>query len=148
MSNPFPLAPRYRLDDEDTWLIGIDPIRRYWLAINGDETLQAVISGLDSEDFAAFREAVFSFREMHSGDSVQLPTRAGSPLIVKCVAKNCFLLEGEVNGYAACHLFDHESLESLLMTAHPDWVCAPQHKALGSKLLSLAWSQPTVSQVA
>lgn len=148
MSNLFPLSPRYRLDDEDTWLIGIDPIRRYWLAVNGDETLQTVIPGLDSEDLAAFRNAVLSFRDMGAGDSIQFPTKVGLPLTVNCVAKNCFLLEGDVNGHPACHLLDCESLESLLMTAHPDWVCAPQHKALGSKLLSLSWDQPAVSKVA
>ena len=45
MSDSFPLAPRYRLDDEDAWLVGIDPLRRYWFAANGDETIQVVVPG-------------------------------------------------------------------------------------------------------
>lgn len=148
MSNHFPLAPRYRLDDEDSWLIGIDPIRRYWLAVNGDEAIRAIIPGLSVSDFEAFRDLVRSFRSMRPSDSLQLPTAVGMPLMVKCVSKNCFLVEGEIDGAPASHMFDQESLESLLMTAHPDWVCAPQHQALGSKLLSLSWTQPATSAVA
>jgi len=46
------------------------------------------------------------------------------------------------------HLFDYESLESLLMTAHPDWRCAPEHLALGRSLLSVAFEQPAAAKVA
>ncbi len=40
------LAPRYRLDDDSSWLLAIDPVRRYWIAINGDERLSTEIAGL------------------------------------------------------------------------------------------------------
>ncbi|MEM9008357.1 MAG: hypothetical protein AAGE59_33215 [Cyanobacteria bacterium P01_F01_bin.86] len=148
MSDSFPLAPRYRLDDEDAWLVGIDPLRRYWFAANGDETIQVVVPGLSTHSFEGFREAILAFRAMRSGSSIELPTALGTTLEVKCVSRNCFLLEAEVNGFTASHLFDQEALESLLMTAHPDWCCAPHHEDLGRRMLSLSWNKSANAEVA
>lgn len=148
MSNSFPLSPRYRLDDGDAWLVGVDPLRRYWLSANGDETVPVVIPGLTSNSFEAFRDSVLAFRSLRPGDSVQLPTTIGVLLTIKCVSRNCFLVDGDVNGFPASHLFDQESLESLLMTAHPDWKCAPHHQELGRQMLSLSWEKPASIGVA
>lgn len=148
MSEHFPLVPRYRLDDEQAWLVGIDPLRRYWLLVNGDESTPVILPGLNTEDFDAFRAAILTFREMTAGDTLRLPTAMGTELVVKCVSKNCFVIDTDVNGHPATHLFDQESLESLLMTAHPDWRCAPHHKDLGRQMLSLSWEQPAAMKAA
>ena len=148
MLQPFSLIPRYRLDDESTWLIGIDPLRHYWLSVNGDETMPTLVPGLSTDHFAAFRQAILAFRDMRLGDSIQLPTAMHSPLVITCVSQNCFSVQGDVNGFPASHLFDQESLEALLMTAHPDWRCADHHADLGRKLLSLSWQQPTATKAA
>ncbi|NER82183.1 MAG: hypothetical protein F6K42_22005 [Leptolyngbya sp. SIO1D8] len=148
MGSFFPLVSRYRLDDEDTWLVGIDPLRRYWLSVNGDKTLPLVVPGLNASCREDFREAILAFREMRPSDSIQLPTAVGMPLTVKCISRNCFLIEANVNGCPASHLFDQESLESLLMTAHPDWRCAPHHKELGRQMLILSWEKPAAVEVA
>ena len=148
MSDSFPLSPRYRLDDGDSWLVGIDPLRRYWLAANGNEATPVVIPGLSANSFEAFRDSVLAFRSLRSGDTVQLPTAIGVSLTIRCVSRNCFLVDGDVNGFAASHLFDQESLESLLMTAHPAWQCAPHHEELGRQMLSLSWDKPAAVGVA
>ena len=146
MSDRFPLVPRYRLDDEQVWLVGIDPLRRYWLLVNGDEAKPIILPGLSTSDFDQFRKAILSFRDMAAGDALAMPTSTGTTLTVRCASKNCFAIDCDVDGYPATHLFDQESLESLLMTAHPDWQCAPHHRELGRKTLSLSWNQPTVSK--
>jgi hypothetical protein len=148
MSDRFPLVPRYRLDDEQVWLVGIDPLRRYWLLVNGDEATPVIMPGFSTDNFDGFREAILTFHRMAAGETLTLPTAIGTDLTVSCVSKNCFVIDADVNGHAATHLFDQESLESLLMTAHPDWQCAPHHKELGGQLLALAWEQPAAAKVA
>jgi hypothetical protein len=144
----FPLAPRYRLDDEQYWLVGIDPMRRYWLLVNSEAALTVTIPGLSVEAFSEFRDAILAFRNLNIGESITLPTAIACKLVITCVSKNCYAIASDVNGYPVSHLFDHESLESLLMTAHPDWKCAPHHKELGRQLLSVAWNKTTATQVA
>ena len=148
MSDRFPLLPRYRLDDEQHWLVGIDPLRRYWLLVNGDEAAPVILPGLSTDNFDVFRDAILTFRDMVSGDTLELPTAIGTELAIKCVSKNCFVIDTEVNGNPATHIFDQESLESLLMTAHPDWKCAPHHEELGRQMLSLSWEKPAAVNVA
>ncbi|MEM9121132.1 MAG: hypothetical protein AAGD09_25115 [Cyanobacteria bacterium P01_F01_bin.56] len=143
MSDRFPLVPRYRLNDEQTWLVGIDPLRRYWLLVNGDEAKPIILPGLSTSDFDQFRKAILAFRSLSAGDTLDLPTATGAVLTIKCASKNCFVIDFEVDGYLATHFFDQESLESLLMTSHPDWQCAPHHQELGKQILSLSWHQPT-----
>ncbi|MEM6714085.1 MAG: hypothetical protein AAF827_02270 [Cyanobacteria bacterium P01_D01_bin.6] len=143
MSDRFPLVPRYRLNDEQTWLVGIDPLRRYWLLVNGDEAKPIILPGLSTSDFDQFRKAILAFRSLSAGDTLDLPTATGAVLTIKCASKNCFVIDFEVDGYPATHFFDQESLESLLMTSHPDWQCAPHHQELGKQILSLSWQQPT-----
>ncbi len=148
MSDALPLVPRYRLDDEQAWLIGIDPMRRYWLAVNSDDRLTILLPGLSTDQFDQFRRAILNFRNLKAGDTLAVPTALKQPLHIQCIAGNCFAIEAEVNGSPATHVFDRESLESLLMTAHPDWQCAPQHAELGRQLLTLSWSQPAAHKAA
>lgn len=148
MSERFTLVPRYRLDDDNSWLVGIDPLRRYWLSVNGDEAMTIKLDGLSVDEFDRFRDSIRSFRAMQAGDTVTLPTALGQALTITAISRHCFLIEGEVNGAPTCHLFDRESIESLLMTAHPDWICAPHHRDLGRQVLSLSWEQPAAAKVA
>lgn len=148
MSDRFPLVPRYRLDDEQSWLVGIDPLRRYWLLVNGDEATPVILPGLNVDNFDVFRDAILTFRSLMAGETLNLPTAIGDKLLIRCVSKNCYVIDTDVNGYPATHLFDQESLESLLMTAHPDWKCAPHHQELGRHMISCAWEQPDAVKVA
>jgi hypothetical protein len=61
--------------------------------------------------------------------------RAASSCTIHCVSLNCYGVEAEINNAPVWHLFDQETLDSLLMTAHPDWQCAPKDIELGRKLL-------------
>jgi hypothetical protein len=49
MFSELSLAPRYRLDDDSPWLKGIDPLRRYWICVNGDPRSMRVLSGLSTQ---------------------------------------------------------------------------------------------------
>lgn len=147
MFSQLSLAPRYRLDDELPWLRGVDPLRRYWLAVNGDDRRVRQLPGLSCDSFEAFKQAVRSFRSLDVGQELSLPGTFGEPLTILCVAENCYAIADNSTA-PVWHLFDRESLESLLMTAHPDWQCAPQHLMLGRSLLTAAWGQAAVTQAA
>ncbi|HIK46355.1 MAG TPA: hypothetical protein IGR64_15965 [Leptolyngbyaceae cyanobacterium M65_K2018_010] len=148
MYSELSLAPRYRLDDESAWLQGVDPLRRYWIFVNGDgETLRS-LPGLSPSNFETFRQAIRSFRAMTIGETLTLPAELGQELTIICVAENCYALADPSRVAPVWHLFDREALESLLMTAHPDWQCAPHHLELGRSLLTLAWGQPVAVKAA
>jgi hypothetical protein len=55
MFSELSLAPRYCLDDESPWLRGIDPLRRYWICVNGDPRSLRVMSGLATQSEAALK---------------------------------------------------------------------------------------------
>lgn len=139
-----PLAPRYRLDDESVWLEGIDPTRHYWLWVNGDRCLAVALPGLCVTSLEAFVQALRCFRSLQSGGQIQLHSAMGS-LSLHCISSNCYAIAAEVKGAAVWHLFDQETLESLLMTAHPDWQCSEADLALGRRLLARAWQQPAAA---
>ena len=143
-----PLAPRYRLDDEQPWLVGIDPIRRYWLAVNGNDAVTLAIPGLVVSSVSELRDIILTFRGMTPGEQLKLPTFGEDALVIHCVGDNCFAVEGVVQSAPTSHLFDQETLESLLRTAHPDWQCAPAHLDLGKRFLSLAWQEPAAVKAA
>ncbi|NJL46683.1 MAG: hypothetical protein HC929_03245 [Leptolyngbyaceae cyanobacterium SM2_5_2] len=147
-SRSFPLLPRYRLDDESPWLQGIDPLRRYWLAVNGDEATVRMLPGLSTQDFESFKQAIFGFRALEVGQELTLPADFGQQLTIACVAENCYAVTDDSTPAPLLHLFDREALESLLMTAHPDWQCAPQHLTLGRSLLAAAWGQSVAVKAA
>lgn len=148
MFSELSLAPRYRLDDESPWLKGIDPMRRYWIHVNGEPGFLRALPGLKTDDFEAFRQAVRSFRSLTIGAVLTLPTEMGRSMTIHCVAENCYGIADSTTPNPVWHLFDYESIESLLMTAHPDWRCAPQHLDLGRSLLSVSFEQPAVVKVA
>lgn len=144
MQTVFPLSPRYRLDDELPWLLGIDPVRRYWLSVNGSDRLTVGIPGLMTSDFAEFKETILKFRNLAPGEMLTLKTWS-QPTQVYCIATNCYAIPAEVAGAAVWHLFDRETLESLLMTAHPDWQCSAKDVELGRRLLSHSWQHSAVA---
>jgi len=140
MLPPFPLAPRYRLDDELPWLEGIDPSRHYWLKVNGDTSMTTAIPGLATSEFADFRAAILAFRALQPGQAMQIQ-RVASECTIHCISNNCYAIAATINAADVWHLFDKETLESLLMTSHPDWQCAPKDIELGRRLLVSNWER-------
>lgn len=138
------LAPRYRLDDDSSWLLAIDPVRRYWIAINGDENLSKDIAGLLTSDKQKFREVILQFRALTQGETLDFPNYREETQIY-CVATNCYAIVDEVSGAEVWHLFDRETLESLLMSAHADWVPNPKDIERSRKLLSMSWEKSLVA---
>lgn len=134
----FPLAPRYRLDDQMPWLEGIDPSRHYWIRINGEVAI--AIPGLAVSSFGEFKTVMRRFRALQPGEQMTL-TRAAGCCTIHCVSQNCYAIATEVNGAPVWHLFDQETLDSLLMTSHPDWQCAAKDVDLGRRLLMRAFEQ-------
>ncbi len=135
-----PLSPRYRLDDEGPWLEGIDPNRHYWICVNGDTRFTVAIPGLVMTSIEQFREAILSFRALQPGDRLVL-AREMEACIIHCISQNCYAIESSVQGSPIWHLFDQETLDSLLMTGHPDWQCSPKDLDLGRRLLMRSWQQ-------
>ncbi|MEJ1933176.1 hypothetical protein WDZ92_23500 [Nostoc sp. NIES-2111] len=130
----FCLSPRYRLDDESPWLEGIDPSRHYWIKVNGDPNLTLALPGLMVSSMSELKQAIRLFRLLQPGQKMTLE-RIASSCTLHCVGINCYAIEGTINNAPVWHLFDQESLDSLLMTAHPDWQCAPSDIELGRRML-------------
>lgn len=140
MTQPFILAPRYRLDDESPWLEGIDPSRHYWIAVNGNPEIKVVIPGLTVSSLLEWKQTLRKFRSLQPGGRLEL-VRIASCCTIHCISTNCYAIATEVAGAPVWHLFDQETLDSLLMTAHPDWQCAPKDIDLGRQLLARSWQQ-------
>jgi hypothetical protein len=130
----FCLSPRYRLDDESPWLEGIDPSRHYWIAVNGEKNLTLALPGFLEPSLDQFKKVMGQFRSLQPGETMNM-TRVSSSCLVHCISPNCYAIEASINEAPVWHLFDQETLYSLLMTAHPDWQCAPSGIELGRKLL-------------
>lgn len=145
MALTFCLSPRYRLDDELPWLEGIDPSRHYWIAVNGDDNLTLALPGLTVSSLSEFKQAMRQFRSLQPGEQMTL-SRIASAGTIYCVSPNCYALEAQVNDAPVWHLFDQETLDSLLMTAHPDWQCAPKDIDLGRKLLLRSLQQTMIAK--
>ncbi|MGK7914374.1 MAG: hypothetical protein AB4038_02330 [Prochloraceae cyanobacterium] len=141
MTQPFILSPRYLLDDRSPWLEGIDPSRNYWIFVNGDVKHSVVIPGLSVSSLEECKEAVLGFRNLQPQQQMTIE-RVASSCTIHCISYNCYAIEGEVAGAKTWHLFDQESLESLLMTSHPDWQPAPEHVELGRRQLANSFQQP------
>ena len=135
----FPLAPRYRLDDEHPWLEGIDPSRHYWIRVNGDADCVVAIPGLVVASPEEFKAMVLAFRALQVGEELTI-TRVAQRCTILCISQNCYAIATEHEGAPVWHLFDQESLESLLRTSHPDWRCAERDVELGRRLLSQSWA--------
>lgn len=147
MTQPFPLCPRYRLDDESPWLEGIDPARHYWIAVNGDATLTVPVPGLMVFSVSEWKQAIRKFRALQSGEMMDL-VRVSSVSQIHCISENCYAIASEMNGAPVWHLFDQETLESLLRTAHPEWQCTSNDVDLGRMLLMRSFQQPAVTSKA
>ena len=141
----FCLSPRYRLDDESPWLEGIDPSRNYWIALNGDKSFTIALPGLIVSSLSELKQVIRQFRSLQPGEQMKL-VRIAEAWTIHCVSSNCFAIETQINDAPVWHLFDQETLDSLLMTAHPDWQCAPSDLDLGRKLLLRSWEKMTVTQ--
>lgn len=144
MAASFCLSPRYRLDDELPWLEGIDPSRHYWIAVNGDKSITVAIPGLTISSLSELKIAMYQFRSLQPGEQMTL-ARIANACTIHCVSSNCYAIESEINGARVWHLFDEETLDSLLITAHPDWVCAPKDVALGRTLLMRSFELAAVT---
>ena len=138
------LVTCYRLDDDSSWLLAIDPVRRYWIAINGDERLSTEIAGLLASEPQKFREIILQFRALTPGLTLSLPTYREETSIY-CVATNCYAIVDEVSEAEVWHLFDRETLESLLMTAHADWIPNTKDIERSRQLLSKSWEKSLVA---
>lgn len=145
MTEQFILSPRYRLDDESPWLEGIDPARYYWIFVNGSREENVSIPGLNALSISEWKECILRFRDLEPQEKMQLERIVGG-CTVYCLSSNCYAIEGEVKGAEVWHLFDRETLESLLMSAHPDWQAAPQHIELGKRHLARAFEQPAFAK--
>lgn len=140
MSQLFALSPRYHLDDELPWLEGIDPSRHYWINVNGDSKLAIAIPGLTVSSLSEFKQAIRRFRSLQPGEQMTLE-RVVNACHIHCVSHNCYAIATEIEQAMVWHLFDKETLESLLMTAHPDWICADRDIELGRRLLARSFQQ-------
>ena len=134
MTQPFSLSPRYRLDDESPWLEGIDPTRHYWIAINGNASQTVAIPGLMVSSVSEWKQAIKQMRGLQPGDQMEL-VRVANVCTIHCISQNCYAIAHQINQAPVWHLFDQETLESLLRTAHPDWQCSTNDIDLGRKLL-------------
>ncbi|MDP5017093.1 MAG: hypothetical protein NWQ43_07300 [Dolichospermum sp.] len=141
----FCLSPRYRLDDESPWLEGIDPSRHYWIAVNGEKEATMALPGLIVSSISEFKAVIRQFRDLQPGEMMSL-ARISNRCMIRCVSPNCYALESRVNDAPVWHLFDQETLDSLLMTAHPDWQCAPSGVELGRNLLLRSLAQATTTK--
>ncbi|MES1021516.1 hypothetical protein ABN584_01280 [Gloeocapsa sp. BRSZ] len=145
MTPSLSLAPRYRLDDESPWLLGIDPARHYWITVNGDgETSAIAIPGLIVSSLSEFKQTIRQFRALQPQQQMQI-TRTASSFTIHCISSNCYAVEVDGEAISVWHLFDQESLESLLMTAHPDWQCAERDVDLGRQMLMRSLAQSLVA---
>lgn len=140
MTQPFSLSPRYRLDDESSWLEGIDPTRNYWIAVNGDRFFTVPIPGLMVSSVSEWKQAVKQFRALKPGDWMEL-VRVTNVCTIHCISQNCYAIAQDINQAPVWHLFEQETLESLLRTAHPDWQCSLNDIDLGRKLLMRSLQQ-------
>jgi hypothetical protein len=141
MTQTLLLSPRYRLDDGSTWLEGIDPSRQYWIAVNGNPAIAIAIPGLLVSTVSELKAAILAFRDLQPQETMVVKRIVGG-CTIRCIGANCYAIEGEVQGAPVWHLFDLESLESLLMTSHPHWLPSAKDIELGRKQLALAFEQP------
>jgi hypothetical protein len=140
----FTIIPRYQLDDPIAWLEGIDPARNYWIAVNGDRARTVRLPGLRASSLEAFKQFMRRFRALESGESMLIENSEHAGKII-CISSNCYAYESNMGDAPVWHLFDQESLDSLLMTAHPDWQCSQKDLLLGRQQLQACWETTAVA---
>jgi len=146
MNQLFLLCPRYRLDDESAWLVGVDPARDYWIAVNGETAMTVAIRGLTVSSSCEWKQTMRQFRALKPGEQMEL-IRVSGAVSILCISENCFAIATEIAKAPVWHLFDQETLESLLRTAHPDWQCSEKDLNLGRMMLMRALQQPAAASV-
>ena len=146
MQSRLSLSPRYFLDDDSPWLVGIDPVRRYWIRVNGDPSRTIAVPGLSIASLDEFKNAVLSFRSLEIGEILALPTFTTEPLVIQNLADNLYAISHPVEGASTWHLFDRETVESFLLSAHPDWKSSPQDIALARNLVLQSWQQASAEK--
>ncbi|MGK7889718.1 MAG: hypothetical protein AB4042_10315 [Leptolyngbyaceae cyanobacterium] len=137
------LSARYTLDDASPWLVGIDPLRRYWCQVNGEDDV-VVIPGFVAESVEQVKAALEQFRQLPDQEQLTLPACGEQTLTIHCVAANLYAIAHPVNDAPVWHLFDRETVESFLRTAHPAWQCSAKDMALGRDALVQSWQQAAV----
>jgi hypothetical protein len=137
--------PRYTLANETLWLVGIDPVRRYWVKVNGNPALTIAIPGLVVSSGEALRPLFLAFRTLRIGDTIALPTFTRTALKIHCLADNLYAIAYPIDNAPTWHLFDRETIETFLLSAHPDWHCAPQDLELGRDLILRSWQLPSAA---
>lgn len=139
------LTPRYTLDDKASWLLGIDPVRRYWIYVNGQQSTPVTIAGLLIPSPETLQEAIQSFHSLAVGATLTLPTFTRERLAIHHPVENLYAIPGPVEGGNTWHIFDRETIEAFLLSAHPHWKCAPEDLALGRALIEQAWEQSGIT---
>jgi hypothetical protein len=134
----FSRSPRYRLADELRWLEGIDPGRHYWMRVNSDPAMTVALPGLCIDTLEEFKSCLWRFRDLQPGEQMPL-TRIAPRADIHCISENCYAIASQVCQAPVWHLFDRATLESLLMTAHPDWQCSAKDLELGRRALTRCW---------
>lgn len=133
-------TPRYCLIDESPWLEGIDPICQYWIAVNGQPSLLTAVPGAIASSLDGFQAIIETFRGLQPGERLLLE-RTFEPCVIRCVGPDCYAIETTLAGAPVWHLFDHETLDILLLTCHPDWECSPHDINLSRAALRRSWTQ-------
>jgi hypothetical protein len=89
-----------------------------------------------------FKQAILYWRSLQPGDQMTIERAAGS-CILYCISENCYAIEDQNAPIKVWHLFDQETIESLLMTSHPDWKCSAKDLELGRELLTRSLKLPS-----
>lgn len=138
------LAPRYRFNDRSIWLVGIDPARNYWLNLNGDRHRPTLLPGFTTTSAIIWQQVFKQFRSLQPTEKMIIARTAGV-FTIHCLSRDCYAIASEVNHAPVWHLFDRDSLESLLASAHPDWTCTPQDVDLGRQMIERAFTQDAIA---
>ncbi|MFP3786816.1 hypothetical protein, partial [Burkholderia sp. SIMBA_024] len=79
------------------WLEGIDPLRNYWIAVNGDQSQIVTLLGLTAASFEEFKQVMRRFRSLKSGETLLLGNSEQSGKIM-CISSNCYADEADLDG--------------------------------------------------
>jgi hypothetical protein len=145
------LSPCYRLADQQNWLNWLDP-HHSWIKVNGCAELKVRLPGLAAASVEEFRSVLRQFRALQPGSELQL-IRSASVTTIYCVSDSCYAVFGQVNAapigaidspigeVPILHLFDPETLESLLHASCPDSSGRPQTSDGAHCWLSQSWER-------
>jgi hypothetical protein len=149
------LSPRYCLNDQQNWLNWLDP-HHSWIRVNGCADLKVRLPGLAAASGEEFRSVLRQLRALQPGSELQL-IRSASVTTIYRVSDSCYAIFGQVNDpingpidgltngpigdVPIMHLFDPETLESLLHASYPDGSGRPQTLDWEHCWLSQSWER-------